>query len=193
MITLAEHTIDETILPPEPNVLDVGCLNFGFCREVLALRPQANIIALDPNPKIEDPEIPRVKFLNIALVADERMYAPYVDCHNQEANYIGEGLGQVDVPCVSITTLMDRYGIYKWDLVKLDIEGSEFPILENWPGMIATQISVEFHDYQDRRKYDDDYFKRLFAKLAGYKVVQHPLYSAGGGPGGHWDSLLTEA
>ena len=86
------------------------------------------------------------------------------------------------------TWLPDRYAV-----VKLDCEGSEFGILENWPHRMADQISVEFHDYLDRARWKDKYFADLFAgPLKDYRVVQHELTPVGpGNTMGHWDSLLV--
>jgi hypothetical protein len=80
-----------------------------------------------------------------------------------------------------------------FDLVKLDCEGSEFGILCHWPGPISKQISVEFHDYVDRQRWDDQFFENLFnGPLHDYCVVQHELIPMGpGGHLGHWNSLLV--
>jgi hypothetical protein len=52
---LAEHTVDVDLLPEAPIVLDVGCRWFDFSKEILRIRPDARIVALDPGPDIEDP------------------------------------------------------------------------------------------------------------------------------------------
>jgi hypothetical protein len=79
-----------------------------------------------------------------------------------------------------------------FDLVKLDIEGAEFDVLEHWPGPVATQLSIEFHDAFDKRFYDAAYFERLFAgPLADYRVVQHEAMREPYPDIGHWDSLLV--
>jgi methyltransferase family protein len=87
---------------------------------------------------------------------------------------------------------MRDYRVDHWDLIKLDCEGSEFGILENWPGPVARQISVEFHDWTGpwAERAAGDYYERLFAgPLKDYEVVQHELSKQGEGIG-HWDSLL---
>ena len=83
-----------------------------------------------------------------------------------------------------------------WDVVKLDCEGAEFGILENWPGACARQISVEFHDAFDRNRWNDEYFTWLFGRLRrfGYKVISHPKYRTtpdDESSEGHWDTLLS--
>jgi hypothetical protein len=82
-------------------------------------------------------------------------------------------------------------------VVKLDCEGEEFSILENWPGPIATQISVEFHDFTGPRRalVDEGYYEnKLWPHLCQwYKVVKHDWVDLRGEPAycGHWDSLLV--
>ncbi len=96
------------------------------------------------------------------------------------------------VKCITLPALMEKHKVDFWDVVKLDCEGSEFGILENWPGPVAEQISIEFHDWTGPwcHHVEGDYYERLFAgPLKDYEVVQHELSRQGEGVG-HWDSLL---
>jgi len=212
--TLDSHTIDLDLLPEAPTVLDVGCRWWGFVNEILALRPAARVIAMDPDPDIETEELKampgRTEFLCMALAASSgameyesyftgvgNFLKPYGTPHleQQAASYTAAGQGKrLVVGCVTIRDVMLLTNVKHWDVVKLDCECAEFPILESWPGPIATQISVEFHDYVHRTKWDARYFQGLFERLAkiGYRVVQHEDQYVGGG-WGHWDSLLALA
>ncbi len=95
---------------------------------------------------------------------------------------------------VANLTIQDILHVFfdKFDLVKLDCEGSEFPSPENWPGRVATQISVEFHDYVDRTIFNQVYFEKLFSgPLKDYHPVLFKETEMGPGKTlGHWDSLL---
>lgn len=192
-----DHTIDESLLPEAPIVLDVGARGFGFCRDILAIRPDARVIALEPDPEVDDPQIQGISFHRVALVHDSRHTSLYASFSTGEANFLTDNVpgyaksNRVD--CINITELMDVLRITHWDAVKLDCEGSEFGILENWPGPIATQISIEFHDFQSRARYHDAYFDRLFnGALRDYRVIQHELTPVGpDNTMGHWDSLLV--
>lgn len=188
---LSEHTVDVDLLSQSPIVLDVGCRGFGFCKDILRLRSKAYVIALDPDPKMDAPDLP-ITFYRMALTGNGVHYAWYRDAGG-EANELIENYekGAVGVPCINVTEVIRPY--QKIDLIKLDCEGSEFGILESWPGPIAKQISVEFHDFKNRQKWDDQYFSNLFAgPLRDYQVVQHELFGVGPGPTlGHWDSLLV--
>lgn len=181
LVTLAEHTIDESILPEAPRVLDVGCLGWEFTNEVLRIRPGARITAMDPNPGIIG------CCIHAALVGDPaRKLAHYRLTATADANSLTdeEGPDTIQVPCLHISDLGGH-----WDLVKLDCEGSEFGILKYWPGSIADQISVEFHDAL-WPVVGKEYFSELFrGPLSAYEVLQHEA-SCKGGPPGHWDTLL---
>ena len=206
---LGEHTIDVDLLPEEPIVLDVGCRGFALDREILALRPKARILAMDPAPDVEDPKEEGIIFLRQALT---EKVAPYVwwqgsgdgayianDDNPYDPGYRWPRLQDdrsVQVPNVTIHRLMEeirKTTDKRLDVVKLDCEGSEFGILQFWPGPISTQLSIEFHDYIDRNRWNDQFFENLFdGPLHDYRVVQHELISMGpAGHLGHWDSLLV--
>lgn len=203
IVTLAEHSVDESLLPEEPIVLDVGCRWFTFAEEMRRIRPKARIICLDPDKDVlKDAKAKSYEIYINALVGQELPgEMPYGRYQSGVSNFI-RGLacqfyedqceawqGEiVSVSALSIMTLMGHLEIGHFDVVKLDCECSEFSILESWPGRIATQISVEFHDWADRKKWDDAYFCRLFAgPLKDYDVVQHDEH----GCYAHADSLLV--
>ncbi len=204
LVKLASHTVDLDLLPERPVVLDVGCRGFDFTREVLALRRGALLFAMDPDPLIKRPpdseiDIATYYFLRMALVGDGRESANYAGWSTGEGNMLCEVSPHYaershDVPCTNIGNLMEWQSIRHFDLVKLDCEESEFGILENWPGPIATQISVEFHDWtgpwETKAKNSPTYYPALWAgPLRDYEVVQHELSKVGEGTG-HWDTLL---
>ncbi len=204
LVKLAGHTVDLDLLPERPVVLDVGCRGFDFTREVLALRPRGCVVALDPDPQIENPQIPNCMFLRCALVGDDRTEANYAGWSTGEGNMLCEVSPHYaershKVLCHNVTFIQNAWSVHGWDLfhfdvVKLDCEESEFGILENWPGPIATQISVEFHDWtgpwESAAKNSPTYYPNLWAgPLKDYEVVQHELSRQGEGVG-HWDTLL---
>lgn len=197
---LASHTVDLDLLPESPVVLDVGCRGFDFSHEVLELRPQARVIALDPAPDIV--RFSRyVEFWRAALVGTGSASQSFAHFSTGEGDFISERRHMPgwdkqpewsNVDCYTIGELMLAEGVKHFDLVKLDCEGSEFAILENWPGPIATQISVEFHDWDKPRYRAEGYYEALWKMLPSYRVVQHELSKQGEGVG-HWDSLLVLA
>lgn len=198
--TVAQHTFDLDRLPARCTVLDVGCRGFDFTSGIRQLRPAALIYALDPDPAIRQPEYPECAFLHVALVGDPlKRRSRYASFSTGDGNFLTDlfeyyDAQMLEVNCVHITELAHFLppAHKQWDLVKLDCEGSEFQILERWPGPIADQISVEFHDYNQKLKYNESYYSSLFGNLSrfGYKVVQHELSVQGTGCG-HWDSLLV--
>jgi FkbM family methyltransferase len=193
---LAEHSVDLDLLPEAPVVLDAGCRGFDFSNAVLEVRPNARIIAMEAAPGVEGSNDPRITFLNQPLVGFlQSSKMEFVALPNPAACFMRE-LNPATFKGISVETrtlqwLSSRFQIEKFDLIKLDVEGSEFGILETWPGPIATQLSVEFHDYVDNHKYDDAFFNRLFlGSLSDYDVVQHEVSEVSNARRGHWDSLF---
>ena len=196
LTSIDSHTVDLDLLPEAPAVLDVGARNFQFARLILETRPNARVYAMDPDRAIADPGIAGLSFLNMALVADEKTQSGYASYSTGEGNFLTDSpvwyADVYQVPCVNIQTLMRDLGVAHWDLVKLDCEGQEFPILEDWPGPIATQVSVEFHDHVTPGRRSAEYFRGLWKRLPDYRIVQHePTQVGPAGVVGHWDSLLA--
>jgi FkbM family methyltransferase len=199
---LGEHSLDLEIIDTGGWILDVGCRRFDFSKLVVQLG--CNVLALDPGT-MDDPQIDGVHFLNVALVADSKM-------RTDKFYEIGAGGGSYmrhvgkrakprakkkTVRCIDIKTLMQKFGIQIFEAVKLDCEGSEYEILLKWPGPIAKQISVEFHDFHElkRPKQLDrmgEYYGAMFAHIGQwYGIVQHERTSTVRVIPNYWDSLFV--
>ena len=95
---------------------------------------------------------------------------------------------------------MTKYGITKFELIKVDIEGAEYELLQSWDWSISKQFSVEFHDFRFMNpNYPNNelYYQSLFEnKLINHKISKHELSDHPGFPMGYgsnyWDSLFVE-
>lgn len=191
---VAEHTIDTSLLTPGGFVLDAGCRNFGFSRGLI--EHGCRVIAMDADPTVKDPDADGLVYLNFALAA-ERGVRTLVMHQDPQARYLAPaGVAITRAPhetveAVTITDIMKGYFIEHFDVVKLDIEGSEYDILKAWPGPIATQLSIEFHEHvcpRPQKTYDE-----IFEHLGQwYNVIQHNQEARHCCPEKNWwDSLLT--
>ena len=144
------HSVAVDLLKGGP-VLDAGCRGLRLA-SWFAERGH-RVIALDPAPEISAEVRGLISVYNVALVpqaqAGSRVNLVLTD--DLEARYIGGGVG-VPVQTTSIASLSHECGVSQWDVVKLNIEGSEYDILETWPGPIANQIVFSFHEHTDRKR-----------------------------------------
>ena len=147
LVGISDHTVDLDLLPERPVVLDAGSRYFGFSVGVLNVRPDALIYAMEPDPSPRGPMNPPSGAILVrrALVGDGRLKAQYFAKESEEGSFICDGevplfhynygltraTPSYEVPCTNIQTLMSDTKIKHWNLVKLDIEGSEFEVLEN--------------------------------------------------------------
>lgn len=202
--SLASHTIDVDLLPDAPIVLDVGCRWFDFTRGILAWRPKARIIALDPSSDVTSPIAwppdqleGQVQFSHVALVGGDEFSTNFAEGISGDGggNFALQAESHGDyrirrVLAMNLGKLMHSHQVKHFDAIKLDCEGSEFGILENLPGPIATQISVEFHDWTGPHAERGCGPAIANLESLGYRTIQHELSKQGTGIG-HWDSLFV--
>jgi hypothetical protein len=187
------HTIDIDLLVGGP-VLDVGAYGWGFAKELAS--KGCRVIALDPSPDIVDPQLKGVTYFrfglvgvgqdgtkNLVQVADRDGW--HLDLPNTPAR---PGDTSTRVVVINIVRFTESLAEDHWDAVKLNCEGAEYDILQTWPGPIARQICVSFHEHTGAHTGKD--LESILKHLAQwYTLVQHPYderYSAGFN---HWDSL----
>lgn len=84
--------------------------------------------------------------------------------------------GEEVVPCVTLEGLMDRHGIERCDLLKLDCEGAEYEILYRSPPSVLARvdrITMEYHSapMEDKRAVADALGSYL--EDHGFRITQY--------------------
>lgn len=161
MLTVHEHSYEETLLPGHAaTILDLGCRGFEFTNHFRDLGHV--VLAVDCD------ELPEINYLRRAITdKDGRSGIHRVD-GNPLATSITEG---DEVPCMTLASLSEAHGVKHWDLIKMDIEGSEREVITSLTHPPATQLSIEFHVHV----YGVAVMEELVGKLTslGYTTAKH--------------------
>jgi FkbM family methyltransferase len=208
LVTVEEHTLSLDVLNEHSWILDLGCLNFKFSNYFINITK--NIICVDANPKIttENGIIPgfpipgNIIFINKAISNQDNDYIDYYVYHDINGNSIYRNdydyapiMEVIKVQTISIERIMSTYGIEQFDLIKFDIEGAEYDILEKIDFSISKQFSIEFHDFRnfviDLVKFYNSFLERAqeYCHIVKHEKTQHPGWMTGTGIN-HWDSLF---
>lgn len=185
------HSVRTDLLSGKP-ILDAGCRGFRFAKWFA--ERHYRVIALDPLEHLN--HVPRsarwihpIEYLDYALVDHTRGRAAMVITADPEACYIDER-GVFTVPSINIESIsLKAQG--DWDVVKLNIEGSEYGVLANWPGPIARQISVSFHEHTPQGQGEEIIAQIVEHLSQWYTPLRHEKdarYCAGEN---YWDSLFV--
>jgi FkbM family methyltransferase len=165
--TIHNHTFKDNILKKGGWVLDLGCNDFIFSKYMVDRGMK--VIGLDPIKNINIPndlkDNPNFLYLQNACVgnktAETAIYYEYVGwgansiVNTPELLHRKENSGHAknpfktsyEVPLTTIEELMLKYNINEFEFIKIDIEGSEYNLIENLPSNCVKQFSVEFHDF----------------------------------------------
>lgn len=182
------HIIDASLLSDGDWILDAGCRGFALAEK---LPGNYNFLCIDPDPKITLPDIPIYQgvFEAIALMPYDGEVG-YCGWSTGEGNYCYKDKApwyvelDIKVPCRTVKTLMKKYGIDKFGLAKIDIEGAEYDVLLSIDFPFAKQISVEFHQSLGYNHYGThaDYMEKLMKSEFGkyYQVAEFYNYEAQG-------------
>lgn len=195
MIKICDHTIDETLLTKNSKVIDFGCRNFQFSKGILDYVDQ--VYAMDADKDIPEPDDERIKFLWGAVAYKSSASNPFVKYGNGTGNFIqceGDPLPQEHtiehVPVFSLQAVSAMTGIDYWDLMKLDVEGCEYDILNRLEKPVAKQITFELHEHTSK-KVGLEKVEQIFEKLKKFYDFVHVDYSDQHGCGfNYWDVLL---
>ena len=199
LVVVNNHSVAIDLLSKGP-VLDAGCRGFKFARYFVDLGHP--VVMLDPAPRVfsTDPTTinlfdrdPWAQFFPYALVGPGHpSKASLRMTDDPEARYVTMLPKENDpvIECVTVDEIMKRTGVVSWDLIKLNIEGSEYDVLGSWPGPIARQLVVSFHEHTDRKQ-GDAAIHRIIDHLAKWYVpIRHEFderYCAGRNA---WDSVF---
>ncbi len=130
---IQEHNIDLSLLPEGAKVLDLGCRGFLFTNALKDLGHDVYPVDID--------DFPNQNYYKLAI-SDTEGTCSIVHTHDVNGKYITDG---GDLRKMTIDSFSKMVGVEKWDLIKIDIEGSEIGILNNSRHPLAKQVSVEFH------------------------------------------------
>jgi len=147
--------------------------NIGITSLFLAARyPGATILSVEPHPenfallKTNVAEVPRIVPIRACVTGTPQRAVRFTTDSPAWGNRIATDDHGVLVPALTIEELCKQNGIEKIDLLKLDIEGAEEPVLENATFLARTEhIIVELHG-----QYGFQCFQR---DIAPYGFVAH--------------------
>lgn len=156
-------TIRTSLLSSESVVYSAGVGRDISFEHALADRFGMKILLLDPSPTgletMKKPEHQRkeFEFLPVALAGHEgELFLsppgnPEEGSWVSEISHFGSGIANeemVNVKCETVSSLMRKFGHTHVDLLKIDIEGAEYGVLEAImeSGVRIRQIAVEFHN-----------------------------------------------
>ena len=178
-----DHHFYPRVLRSSSLVVDLGLHKGQFSRFVTS-NYGCFVIGLEANPYLFErlEAFPQCRFINFAINNRDSPVMFNVS-NNPEASSVLEEMAQsfgplvkVTVPGITLDSLFKRYSITHVDLLKVDIEGSEFDMLmtasEETLAKVA-QITVEFHLKSGSADFS---LKRVLLicqrlKLLGFRVV----------------------
>lgn len=191
---IAEHSVDMDLLPERGNILDAGCRGFGFSNWFNLAGHRVFTVDADPyvqpNGGLNSQNHYNVAITNYTgncyLVRSSDPQATKIEPMISEEFAIVRG----STPCYTLKELTRTLSVGYWDLIKLDIEGSEREVLMSMDKPYARQLSIEFHAHC---AYDLETIDRLVAKLEGigYIAIQHKIERRHGLGLNAWDSLFV--
>lgn len=153
------HYIWPAPLKSDSVVIDAGAHSGQFSAEIIQ-RFGCKCHLIEANPILAaELSLPGAASVTHAALSAQDGSAPLHLSDNPESSSLVSNVGSsptgrtVDVETVSLGTLMTRLGIKRIDLLKLDIEGAEFGLIDaNSDDTLRQidQLTVEFHDFQPR-------------------------------------------
>lgn len=144
-------------LPKSPTVYSFGVgENISFDLEMMRIFG-AEVHAFDPTPRairwVENVDTPTNFFLHSYAVGhvdgDIAFYPPECEEHvsHTAVDRINSGKNAIRVPMLRFATILDKLGHHSIDVLKMDIEGSEYDVIDDmlYSNTRPTQLLIEFH------------------------------------------------
>lgn len=181
IITIAEHSVDMAILPANAAILDLGCRGFLFANHLKQLGHTVVAVDIENLSNIDDDNFYQVAITNY------NGKCGVLTSSDPQATKIKEGN---EIDCYTLEEFSRLIDIPFWDLIKIDIEGSEYEVIMSLTKAPATQLSIEFHLHTG--VYGMDAVQEMLDKLEdlGYEIAKHELTEAHGCGYNYWDSLF---
>jgi FkbM family methyltransferase len=164
-------------ISPPPQVAYCAGVGHGMTLELeLAKMMRKPVLVFDPSPTgmetISKSDLRNMQFFPVGLAAHAGMIRFSVPKEAEEGSYstVQDGIETVSFECYDLATIMAMKGDSSIDLLKMDIEGFEYDIVNQFldQQIPVRQLCVEFHPWLARGR-----TLRTIAKLykAGYRII----------------------
>jgi FkbM family methyltransferase len=149
------HTFVLNWLQSGAVVADLGG-NLGRFSSTLSQNYGCDCFVAEPDPDIFEriPVSGKIQKLNVAIGGSDSTLSFYrsdnIEGGSLKKSDIWDGSEAIEVQVLSLPTFLNQFGLSAVDLMKVDIEGAEVPLLLECPENIlkqAKQVTVEFHDF----------------------------------------------
>lgn len=149
--------IDPSRLPPTARVISGGVGKDISLEKELIQYHGARVLLVDPSPTgratMGQPQntLGNIEFLPVGLAGADgaRVFSPPADPEEGSFRLAAGGASDVPFACRSVSSLARERGWAKVDLLKIDIEGFEYEVLDDvlTSELEVSQICVEFHHF----------------------------------------------
>lgn len=174
-IRICDHTIISSFFPENPIIIDLGLNRGEFTLGILA-KFNGKVIGAEPVPELFN-KLPFVKgftAINVAIAGFSGNIELQLNknrCATVEKQLKEAYSVKISVKSITLDDLISLYldKNERIDLVKMDIEGSEFTVLRSLSDESLQKIgmfTVEYHDFLDKSLHSDfiDVDKKLISK-----------------------------
>jgi len=144
-----------------------------------------DVVSIEADDAVVPMKHDRLRFGNYALVPKSQSGSTQtlIKFGNGTANHMSNVAGGIprkrtsnQVTCLSVAAIGRWSRVAHWDVIKLDCEGSEYDVLLEWPGPVAEQITVEFHEHTGANARGGSVYDDILGHLSRwYEVIQHEL------------------
>jgi FkbM family methyltransferase len=158
MKEIKEHTFFEDLLEDELTIIDLGACRGEFINEIDKFYKVKKAILVEPNPTNFKHLIKKENFILYNNLISDKLNETITFWEDPNSPYNGSTIFNYfngikhEILSISLEKIIQDNNIDKIDILKIDIEGSEYELLQNISKEIldkVTQITVEFHDFLD--------------------------------------------
>lgn len=179
MTDIHEHTVELSLLPERATIIDLGCRGFLFTKY---FREKKHLV----HPVDIDILHEGISYYRCAITGEDgRVSVEHTN--DPQGTKVRPG---DEIPCYTLESFMEGIGVKFADLIKVDIEGSEYPMIMALTKAPAKQLSIEFHLHTGA--YTQKEMMEMEEKLArlGYVIKRHKIEERYGAGLNYWDSLF---
>lgn len=187
--TVAEHSFDESLIPQSGGIiLDLGCRGFQFKDY---FKSPHKVISVDIDDLIGSYYHVAITDFN-GTIAVERFSDPQATRVNKKMTVVPTPEEQPtrSVPCYTLDSFLKYIEIDFVDLIKMDIEGSEYQVIMSMDRPMAKQLSIEFHLHTGQYSQYEMTLMEDKLKALGYIAIQHEMTDRHCAGMNYWDSLF---